>query len=415
VSSLEKHIDLSRFVALGDSLTAGYKDGALFYEGQINSFPNLMAGEFGCKFRQPLVDPNSVGIGFFENSRLVLKEKAGSAGMQLSYLAAHGDRTTLLENCYAAQGPFNNLGVPGAKVTTLIAKGYGDQRSGEGNYNPFFSRMCSNSETASVLNDAMLLNPTFFSLFIGNNDVMAYALSGGTSNSITPLKGVAGIGFEESLRFIVNTLISKGAKGAIANLPAITSIPFFNCIHYNDLVLDSASAESLNPRYHAAGLKFVPGRNPFPVEDPLCVGGLRQMVEGEFISLDIMLDEHRSDHLTGLTPVPKKYYLSKKQVAEIQGTMMSYNAIIKEIATENDLAFVDTNLLLQNKKMDRTYNAVNREITYTTGGFFSLDGLHINSLGHALLGNEFIMAINQTYGMNIAKINLTRSRERYKD
>ena len=56
----------------------------------------------------------------------------------------------LSENCYAAQGPFNNLGVPGAKVITLLAPEYGNQKLGEGNYNPFFARICSNPEKALV-------------------------------------------------------------------------------------------------------------------------------------------------------------------------------------------------------------------------------------------------------------------------
>lgn len=415
MSSLKKHIDLSRFVALGDSVTAGFKDGALFYEGQLNSFPNILACQFGCKFQQPLVDRASVGIGFFENSRLVLNERAGNAGMQLSYLAAQGDRTILSENCYASQGPFNNLGIPGAKVITLIAPGYGNRELGEGNYNPFFARICSNRETASMLSEAMTLNPTFFSLFIGNNDVLAYALSGGTTGAITPVEGPAGTGFEASMHLIVNTLISKGAKGTIANLPAITSIPFFNTIHYNDMVLDNAEADLLNSKYHSAGVKFLAGRNPFLLEDPACKGGVRQIVNGEFVLLDILLDENMFDYLKGLKPIPEKYYLSQQQAAEVQDAMISYNAIIKEIATKNNLAFVNTHEVLQNKKADRNYDAGSREIRYKTGGFFSLDGLHINSLGHALLGNEFITAINQTYGTNLAKINLTKARERCKD
>jgi hypothetical protein len=415
VSSLKKHIDLSHFVALGDSLTAGYKDGALFYEAQLNSFPNLLARQFGCKFRQPLVDRDSVGIGFFENSRLILKEQAGSANRQLSYLVAQGDSSVLSENCYASQGPFNNLGVPGAKVITVIAPGYGNRKLGGGNYNPFFSRICSAPETASILDEAMAQNPTFFSLFIGSNDALAYALSGGTADTITPMEGRPGIGFEASMNFIVDTLISKGAKGVIANLPAITSIPFFNTIRYNDLVLDNVNAELLNSKYRAAGIKLAEGRNPFPVEDPLCVSGVRQMANGEFVSLDIMLDEHKFDYLKGLKPIPKKYYLSQKQVAEVLGAIVSYNAVIKEITSKKHLAFVDTNKVLQNMKPDRTYSAESREILYKTGGFFSLDGLHINSLGHALLGNEFITAINQTYGTNVAKISLTKSRERFKD
>ena len=98
--SLNKNIDLSRFVALGDSLTAGYKDGALFYEGQIYSYPNLMAEQFRSKFQQPLMNRNSVGVGFFGNSRLVLKNEINNAPSKLSYLSPQGDTEAFEKNNY---------------------------------------------------------------------------------------------------------------------------------------------------------------------------------------------------------------------------------------------------------------------------------------------------------------------------
>ena len=64
----KKNIDVTRYVALGDSITSGYTDGALSYYGQLNSYPKLIADQFkligGGIFKQPLIDPNSVGVGF---------------------------------------------------------------------------------------------------------------------------------------------------------------------------------------------------------------------------------------------------------------------------------------------------------------------------------------------------------------
>lgn len=411
MSSSKKHIDFSRYVALGDSVTAGYRDGALFREGQLNSFPNLLACQFGCDFKQPLVDVDSVGIGFFANSRLDLRKHAGDASLQPHYIAQHGDYMALSENCYATQGPFNNFGIPGAKVITLIAPCYGNRALGDGNYNPFFARMCSNAH-ASVLGDAMATKPTFFSLFVGNNDVLAYALSGGTSDMITPLKGAPGIGFEESLNLIVRTLVSAGAFGAISNLPATASIPFFSTIQYNDLLLSDEQARALSEKYKSQGIVFCEGHNPFIAEDLSGTGSLRQLTKGELISLDVIIDEHKHDYLTGKKPLPKKYYLTAGQVSEVDSALRAYNEVIRNIAAENNIAFVDTHNFPQNRKTDRRYDPQTHELEYRTGGFFSLDGLHINSLGHALLANEFINAINETYGTDIEKVNLAKSRER---
>ena len=408
--SLNKNIDFSRFVSLGDSLTAGYEDGALFYEGQIHAYPNLIAEQLHSKFQQPLMNRNSVGIGFFGNSRLVLKNEMNHSYSKLSYLSPQGDSEAFEKNNYLLEGPFNNLGVPGAKAITLIATGYGDKNKGEGNYNPFFLRMASNAVTTSILLDAMKIDPTFFSLFIGNNDVMAYALLGGTLGAITPIEGQLGIGFEESMNFIINTLTSNGAKGIISNLPSINSIPHFNTINYNDLLLDIDEAKTLNTLYKQEGIKFNIGHNAFLIEDSLGTNDIRQIEKGELILLEILLDQNKNYYLKGLKPIPKKYYLSKQQVEQTQKALNSYNTIIKNIANKFKLALVDANYLLKTMKTDRSYNASSMSLKYKTRGVFSLDGLHINKLGQALLANEFIKAINHTYGTHIHKINITKFR-----
>ncbi|MBE9559520.1 MAG: G-D-S-L family lipolytic protein, partial [Proteobacteria bacterium] len=59
-------LNLDTFVAIGDSLTAGYADGALYLLGQQNSFPNMLAQQFAqvssAGFEQPLVSDNLGGL-----------------------------------------------------------------------------------------------------------------------------------------------------------------------------------------------------------------------------------------------------------------------------------------------------------------------------------------------------------------
>ena len=38
--------DFSKYVALGNSITAGFSDGALFKAGQENAYPKLLADQF---------------------------------------------------------------------------------------------------------------------------------------------------------------------------------------------------------------------------------------------------------------------------------------------------------------------------------------------------------------------------------
>ena len=76
--------DFSNYVSVGNSLTAGFTDGALFQAGQNNSLPNLLSQKFslvgGGSFTQPLTNDNIGGLALagtrIQNPRLVF----GGAG-----------------------------------------------------------------------------------------------------------------------------------------------------------------------------------------------------------------------------------------------------------------------------------------------------------------------------------------------
>ena len=117
--------------------------------------------------------------------------------------------------------------------------------------------MASNPN-ASILEDVLAQDPTFFTLWIGNNDVLSYATSGGLgidqtgnpdpttygSNDITDPTVFAGI-----YATINNALTANGSKGVIINIPYVTSIPYFTTINYNPVPLNAAPAAAVNQGY----------------------------------------------------------------------------------------------------------------------------------------------------------------------
>ncbi|HET8804213.1 MAG TPA: G-D-S-L family lipolytic protein, partial [Aequorivita sp.] len=175
--------DLSKYVSVGNSLTAGYADGALYITGQNNSYPNIMAEQFsfagGGDFTQPLMNDNVGGLllggtQITENRYILAVGPNGNP----SPVRLIGTPTTDIAN--KLTGPFNNMGVPGAKSFHLVAPGYGNIAGvPTGAANPYFARFAS-SESATVIGDAAAQNATFFSLWIGNNDILGYATSGGS-------------------------------------------------------------------------------------------------------------------------------------------------------------------------------------------------------------------------------------------
>lgn len=227
--------DFSKYVALGNSLTAGYSDGALFVAGQNNAYPKLMAEQFalagGGEFKTPFMNDNIGGLllggNVIASPRLVFLNGAPTV---LPNAAPTTEITSTLT------GPFNNLGVPGAKSYHLLAPSYGDAAGVlSGTANPYFVRFRSTA-TTSVLSDAMAQNPTFFSLWIGNNDVLGYATTGGDGTNPITSEAL----FTQAYNALVNTLTSNGAKGVVANIPNVSSLPHFKVVPFNPL--DAASS-----------------------------------------------------------------------------------------------------------------------------------------------------------------------------
>jgi hypothetical protein len=235
--------DFSNYVAVGASFTAGFTDGALFKAAQDNSFPNILSQQFavigGGIFNQPYTTDNVGGLLYGGN--LIANPRLYFNGSGPAVLEAFP--TTEVSNVVA--GIFNNMGVPGAKSFHLLANGYGNLAGvPQGTANPYYARMASNPN-ASILEDAIAQNATFFTLSeIGGNDVLGYATSGGVgvdqtgnfdpstygSNDITDPNV-----FGNAFGAVVTALTSNGAKGAVANIPYVTSLPYFTTIPYAPL------------------------------------------------------------------------------------------------------------------------------------------------------------------------------------
>ncbi|MES2762979.1 MAG: SGNH/GDSL hydrolase family protein [Bacteroidota bacterium] len=396
------NIDVSNYVALGSSMTAGYSNGALYYDAQQNSYANILAEQFkligGSEFKIPYVSQGSVGMGNDGKAYSILGNRTdcqGIVSLGPVKIASQGDYSVFLSNAYNAQGPFNNMGVPNIKVIDMDVNAYADS---------FYVRMAS-SPASSVLSDAVAKNPTFFSVMLGLNDVLNYALKGATSESISPVAGPMNIGFEASINNVIDKLIANGSKGVIANIPSIKSMAYFNTIPWNGLKLTKEKADYLTANLPVG--PFHEGDNAFWIEDPAVpFTGYRQLVEGEYVLLSTPLDSIKCYTNWGsATLIPDRFTLIASEIAAIENAINDYNAILKNIADAKGLAFVDVNSFFKKVKTGYSYNGVAVSAAFVSGGFYSLDGLNLTPRGNALLANEFIKAINNTYESTIPETN----------
>ncbi|OOV16891.1 SGNH/GDSL hydrolase family protein [Flavobacterium sp. LM4] len=249
----------TKYVALGDSFAAGYSDGALFAKGQSNSYTNILSQQFsaagGGDFTTPFMLDN-IG-GFSSGGVQVAKFPTRFIFDPVTRSPVNVPGVSSTSITARLTGSFSNLGIPGAKSFHLLAPGYGNLAgvfATPATANPYFARF-SSSPTTTILADAMAQSPTFFSLFIGGNDVLGYATNGGVPTSqdaalgddITPTAT-----FNFAYNTLVNTLTANGAKGVVANLPYITTLPHFTTVPYNPL-----TAKSIGKDNEAVGLATI--------------------------------------------------------------------------------------------------------------------------------------------------------------
>ncbi len=388
--------DFTYYVSVGNSLTAGFSGGDLYITGQLNSYPNILSNQFknvgGGEFLLPLMK-DDLGFG---NKKILGFSTDCLGETSLAPIASPGTPDPGNFIPIGSAGPYNNLGVPGAKSFHLLFPGYGT-------LNPYYGRFASNPATSSIIGEAAAQNPSFFSLWIGNNDVLSYGLAGGAQDSITNP-----VYFEGVVTAILQALTNGGAKGVIANLPEITNVPFFTTIPYNGLVLSNqAQVDALNFAYQPLGIIFALGANPFIIQDATAPGGVRQMAEGELVLLTTPQDSLKCGGWGSQKPIAGNYILDLSEVSDISSAIGSYNNSISTLAQQYSLAFVDMNKYFKEAKSGLIFDGLTFNTTFVTGGFFSLDGIHPTPQGYAIIANFFIEAINAKYGSQVPLVNVT--------
>ncbi|UUV20359.1 SGNH/GDSL hydrolase family protein [Paenimyroides aestuarii] len=459
--------DFSSYVALGNSLTAGFMDGTMYRSGQQYSFPNLLAKQFavvgGGAFTQPSFgdDTNDLGGLLFmgqkiANTRLILNMSAGGPESLTG--------TPTIEVSELQAKAYNNMGVPLAKSFHLLAPGYGNLANmASGTANPYFVRHATSPNT-TILSDAMSLNPTFFTNWIGSNDVLSYATSGGVgvnqegnlnpatygSNDITDPQV-----FASAYSTIINTLTSNGAKGVVATIPYVTSIPHFTTVPYNPLTAEALGGQTvvnqLNTQLFgpvkqiltAAGqgdriqLYSSTGQNPLLIADETLTD-MSAIITGALIANNVPAQQAtvigqvfgKARHATrndlfvlgtsgvigeasalpapfdklGVTfPLEDKYVLIPSEQENIKEATDKFNDIIWSTARSKKLAVADMNAIM---RYLTTGIRLGDGQFYTANYFngqnvnkvlFSLDGIHPNPRGYAFVANEIVKVINEHY------------------
>lgn len=442
--------DFTKVVAVGNSLTAGYMNGALYDAGQAASFANLVAQQIhangGGVFNQPDI---AAPDGDYGNSggafgRLHLVNPLSPAPAPIvpgqPITAYSGDKTAL-----------NNFGIPGMRIVDVAFPGYGT-------LNGYFGRFASDPATATVLGDAIAANGSFIMFWLGSNDVLGYATNGATGDDMgdgtNPGDMTDPAIFDNAYNGAVAALITTdGKKGIVANIPNVQDIPHFTTVAWNAIEFDTSdpvdagTIAALNAGYAIYNgtldqlvlgsvitqeeadnrkIEFANGANGIVIFDTALTDltgidpallSMRMANSNDLITLSAgavlgtLADPNNPQSAIGVAvPLDEKYTLIQADQVAIADRITSFNGIIKSVVdgSGGSLALLDINTIF----LDAAQNGVeingstmNVSISPAESGGFSLDGVHPNPRGAAWVASLFIDKINEVFGSNIPNIN----------
>jgi hypothetical protein len=444
--------DFTKTVAVGSSLTAGFMNGALYDAGQANSFPAILATQFklagGGDFNQP--DINAVD-GYYGMSgdiilgRLYLKGTTSPSptpkipGQAITAYA--GDKTKL-----------NNFSAYGVSIQTAQIPQLGGPPTSNPYFNPYYSRFASTPGTSTMTGDAASAlenGGTFLIFWLGNDDVLGYATNGADQADATkPL--TPEVNFGVAYNAALNALMDAGDdfKGVVANIPDVTSLPYFSLVVYNAIPLDGTTAGQLNAAYatfnggidaYNAGMlpgqtepppaeqrrtkiNFAAGQNAIVIADEYLpdltaygIPSIRQATAADLICLPAgaILGKNLGSGPKGLQdPLEDKYVLLPQEQATVQDRIDAFNTTIATAVENHDtrMVLVDVNAILGALKASGPTGITVNGLALTAAvappyGGFSLDGIHPNARGNAYLANKFIEVINEKFDANVPLSN----------
>ncbi|MGA7837752.1 MAG: SGNH/GDSL hydrolase family protein [Ignavibacteriaceae bacterium] len=402
--TLSGNVDVSKYVSIGNSLTAGYQSSALYQSAQQYSYPNLIAKQGGYGgFAQPLIsDP---GIG----GRIKI--------VSLDPFVTATDPSSGVPLALTYGAPYDNLGIPGVVLGDVMNS---TTTSGSYSKSPFIDIILRGQGTQ--WQQTKVQQPSLITLWIGNNDVLGFATSGGAKPTSPTPSATFGFLYGQ----LADSLAATGAKVVVANIPNVTAIPFFTTVGPGFAqMLIAAGAQGFYYQDH----NFVPTAGA-----PAQLSGgqlLLTLVSQSYIAYfgrpsgKFYKDNNLNPALFGVdttkpfgaslqNPIPNALILDAGEISTANQATTDFNTAITNAVTKypSQFALVDVNSLFNSIRASdatggTTYNGVKFTTTFVTGGLFSLDGVHPTAQGQAIVANEFLKVINDKFGSSYPLIDVS--------
>lgn len=397
-----------QYVALGDSLTAGFESGCLVQRNQVNSFPAVIAkATLVPDFEQPLVmevpvqnPPGTVCLGpvFIPPATLTVGP-VSQMGPPLN---------TQLPR------PYNNLGIPGIEVQEVLTLTHGDPN---GTSLEQTSALVLRNVTGSPFDgtnavqqaDALIApastGTTLATVWYGNNNTLGASTSGIIVDGITLISQAD---FQASYQAILANLLPT-TRLVLVNVPDVTAIPFSTTIPpvlvdpttRQPVLINGTMVPLLGPGDSAYPCTPVPPDQGcalpagtlvnLPASSLLAQGvGIPVAAGGTGLPLPLGFIDGQGVPHPGVLIYPDQHDLLHQRTVE-------YNEVISAAATSAGATLVDADAILGRDATEGyEIGGIHLTTSFLTGGIFSYDGVHPSSIGYTIVADEIIKALNAT-------------------
>jgi lysophospholipase L1-like esterase len=415
---------VTKIVAIGNSLTAGFQSSGLKADFQMHSYPYLIAQQLGKTddFEQPLIAEPGIGspAGFEPQKFDGASITQDPLTVDPLLLFVGGGNATLPR-------PYDNLGIPGADLNDILT---GINATGTGN--GFFDIVLRNPNfnNTTVLQQAIALQPTLLLLWVGSNDVLGAALAGGGVNG-SLLSAL--ITSQSDFRIRLSTMLTQIRFGVtntallVANIPDVTDIPYVNML---DIIFINSIPVLFNETFTPIDFDPSPNTLNIPIYTTesqvahVLLPGLLAYQTGigvpdSAVLVDVVgLPSGQAGQIeagmiaSGLNPtgipIPGDMTLTSAERTEIMSAVNGFNQEIADLASTFIYPIIDANAMLNELNtvgidgLSGNYVLLDPATTA-----FSLDGVHPNNAGNAVIANAFIDVLNAApFSLGITKLNI---------
>jgi lysophospholipase L1-like esterase len=386
------------YVSLGNSITAGYQSSGINDSTQRESYAYLFAGAlYGADFASRWHYPSLANPGC---PPPVTNIQTG-ARVRISADTASTPTTCRLRTAAGVTTTINNVAVPNAfsidptqpttensnALTTLVLGG------------------------SSQVSRALQAQPTFASVWIGNNDVLSAAATGllvRTPTTVTATAPLVSSGITRDSIFKANyKLVVDSLKLA----PTLQGAALIGVVNPLSAPVLFPVAALFNPTFKAGFDQFAGGATTI-----LASCGTAAAPSGALVSFAILSAMRAGTHprTIACAPLPapnaavgNTFIVDATEQATITAAVTSFNAYIQAQAVENDWIYLDPNTVLT--QLRATPGCINTvpnlaSATQTFGSCISLDGVHPRRPAHVAVANALIALVNTKYAVTIPTV-----------